>query len=199
MISFAAIARTMSWRSLSGIRRSLRSLLFPVVVASNALHGDLSDAKVVATSFGIVLAYYFSLLATVISVDRLLIFLASLVAVITATALLALLQYHGIVKLDADEYGISVLERYETAPDISDDPERFVQLAPPGIFSDPNDLAAILVVGLILASHGAMCGRGVLRRLLWLSPLPILVYAFALTQSRGGFLSLLAAASTYLF
>src|SRR5206468_3692790 len=64
----------------------------------------------------------------------------------------------------------------------------------PGIFSDPNDFSLILVTGILVLAHYAIELREVSRRLLLLVSMAVLAYAFALTNSRGGFLSFVAGA-----
>ncbi len=61
-----------------------------------------------------------------------------------------------------------------------------------GLFNDPNDLSLILVAGLIIGLYLLGDRRMGILRLAWIGPILLLGYAFALTQSRGGFLALVA-------
>ena len=74
-----------------------------------------------------------------------------------------------------------------------------LRLAGSGTLGDPNDYAVFLVFVSMLNFDPLLNRKLGLTRVIWLIPLVINVWAFALTQSRGAFLSLLAAVSTALF
>jgi O-antigen ligase len=61
-----------------------------------------------------------------------------------------------------------------------------------GIFQDPNDVCILVVVGIIFSLYWLTERSAGLARFLWAGPLALFAYAFALTQSRGGLLALLA-------
>ena len=61
-----------------------------------------------------------------------------------------------------------------------------------GIYGNPNDLARILVVGILLSIYFLGDRRFGTLRLLWLFPILFFGHGLQLTSSRGGLLSLLA-------
>jgi len=111
--------------------------------------------------------------------------------------MLSLLQFHGVLDLHADEYGISILNR--RGIQVNEDTGEVAtiqQLRASGIFSDPNDFSLVLVTS-ILVSTDLPLSAAPFTRPVWLVTLAISSYAFALTKSRGGFLSLLAGIAVY--
>ncbi len=69
---------------------------------------------------------------------------------------------------------------------------KFTRLRGIGSFNDPNDMCQIAAVAAIFALYGLQQTKQWLYRGLWLGAGAILLYAMVLTQSRGGFLSLVA-------
>ncbi|GGK09067.1 O-antigen ligase family protein [Luteimonas terricola] len=69
-----------------------------------------------------------------------------------------------------------------------------------GIFSDPNDLAMLFIMAipmaLLMAGRGGLLG---LRRLFWWAVALTLLYGVYLTDSRGGFLAVMAMAGIWLW
>ena len=67
-----------------------------------------------------------------------------------------------------------------------------------GLFNDPNDLCNFLVIGILISLFVMIDLRKGFRRLLWVAPLGMLLYALKLTHSRGGLITLSAGVFTFL-
>src|SRR5262249_20937915 len=119
--------------------------LLPFAVLSHLLH--LAAANAFASGFLVfkVVVLYLLLVAALNSYARLRLFLAWMGLLITATAVLALLQYHGQIDLPA----LRALEQQER-DDTGNVESVLLRLCGPGIFHDPNDLCAILAVGVMI-------------------------------------------------
>src|ERR1700738_4236377 len=68
----------------------------------------------------------------------------------------------------------------------------FSRLVGTGGFADPNDLCLVLVMGLLICLYELGEKRWGFGRFGWLAPLVLIGHAVARTESRGGFLALLA-------
>ncbi len=163
-------------------------LLIPAVFLSHASHGDLWSARFDSIEFAKIVLYFLLLVGLVDSMERLQGFLALTVIFIAVSAVFAILNYHDIFTLSA----MKVLDRQNGFDANTGENEIIKQLQATGIFSDPNDFSVILVTAILGAVHFAMEAKDKLRRTGWLLLAPVLIYAFALTKSRGGFLSLMA-------
>jgi len=155
------------------------------ILISHLLQGALWEARTAGSEFAKVVLYYLLLLAVVRSPDRLRQFLAWLAVFFGVVALLALLQYHGIIAVQHFE----VLQQRQLDQDTGD-----VTILPRlvgfGMFNDPNDLCLILLAGMGIAAYFLLENVG-LARLAWAVALAGFGYALALTQSRGGFIALM--------
>ncbi|MGH7194774.1 MAG: O-antigen ligase family protein [Candidatus Saccharimonadales bacterium] len=162
--------------------------MLAAVFLSHASHGDLWSARYDALEFSKMVIYYLLVVANVNSPSRLRLVLFWLLGCIAVLAVLALLQYHGVIHIQS----LAALEYIEF--DSVTEREYFVRrICGMGIFNDPNDLSMMMVVGTALAVYFFFDPRVVLFKL----PLAVVgaafLYAVALTQSRGGLLALLAA------
>jgi hypothetical protein len=132
------------------------------------------------------------LLITVIDTpERLHRFLGYIVAFVITLTTLALLQYEGVIDVEA----LRPLERVQSHDE--DDRDVILQLRGSGIFNDPNDLCLILVTGTLCALYRAIVAPNSIARVMWVLPIGLFGYAVMLTQSRGGLLGLMAAAFTW--
>jgi hypothetical protein len=163
--------------------------LMVAVVLSRAVHGDVYNARVLGFAFFKVVVYYLMLMATVTSADRLRRFLLWIARFAFVLTVLALLQYHGVIDIEA------LTPAYEYQDDVdpvTGEQVLLVRLCSAGIFGNPNDLSRILVIGTAVAwwciTEPALGNA----RYLWVAPLGMFGYALHLTHSRGGFLSLLS-------
>jgi O-antigen ligase len=141
-----------------------------------------------AFKFFKILVYYFLLVGLVTTPRRLRRFLVALALMIFALIGIALLHYHGIIYVPTLSILQSVQFNEQTGLQ-----EVTIRLQSLGIFNDPNDLAMILVVGMVICLYLRGYRRSGILGFLWLIPVGILGYGLYLTKSRGGFLGLLAA------
>jgi putative inorganic carbon (hco3(-)) transporter len=167
--------------------------LLVAVALSHLTSGSIYEARMAAGEFGKVVLYFLLLNGLVDSPKRLRTFLVWVCVFIVAVAVLAVLRYHGVIDLDA----LNALEQAQGVDEFGDR-EFIARLQASGIFSDPNDFSLVLVTSLLILAHLVVEQHSVLMRLAYLIPVPLLLYAFALTQSRGGFLALIAGCSTYI-
>lgn len=190
------LVRQLHWNYLSRNSAILCVvLLIAAVFLSHARHGDLWSARYDAVDFAKIVLFFLLVAGLVDSIERLGGFLALTVVFIAITAVLAILNYHEIFSLTA----MTVLERGEGFNEETGERETFDQLQATGIFSDPNDFAVILVTAILGAVHLTMESKSWGKKAAWIAILPILMYAFAMTKSRGGFLSLTAGAAAFLY
>ena len=188
------------------------------VVLSHLSHLYIWGARTWGWQFSKIVLYYLLLVATVNSAQRLRSFLRWLFLFILATAVLALLNFYGLVEFSS--IGILV-ER--GAASATGEVSAIPRLRSTGVFNDPNDLAMILAAGAAIGltaflSAGSglpfpgpylptsplgptacwSSGSGFLR-FFWLPPVGVFLYGIYLTQSRGGLLSLLASLGTVFY
>jgi putative inorganic carbon (hco3(-)) transporter len=138
--------------------------------------------------------YFFLFLATVDTIRRFKAILGWLVAIIALTITLSVLQYHGYTDFKALEPYHEGGVDYETGEFIGS-----VRLRASGLFSDPNDICQILMLGSICCLARAAIARGWVLRALWLLPIGLFAYATTLTHSRGGLLAVLAGVGGIIF
>jgi O-antigen ligase len=138
--------------------------------------------------FGKTVAYFLLLVAVVNSRERLFFFLGSIAVFTLALVSLPVLQHHGYIHLQT----ISVVHERGALNALTGEHSLIPRLQATGIFQDPNDLSMIIVAStLICASALFYKPLGVMRPV-FLAPIGFMLYALALTQSRGGLLALFA-------
>lgn len=188
MLPIAMLCALGTW-AVSGERRPLRQptfILFAafivVAMVSMAVNGWVGGALVRLLEF---LPSLFALILVAQASHS----LKNCFRIMGVVALCALvLTIHGIeqVKLGQGWTGM---------PTVQDGRIQYV-----GIFSDPNDLAMLFIMGipmaLLLAGRGGLLG---LRRLAWWAVAATLLYGVYLTDSRGAFLAVLAMAGVWLW
>jgi O-antigen ligase len=189
-VSFVPVVRQLGPGSLGSrpITACVVGLL-PAVVLSHGAHFNTWEARMSGLEFAKVLLYYLLLVGVLTTPGRLRRFLFGLAGFTLVVAVLALLQYHGIVSIPA----LEVLKETGTDPETGDRID-VVRLRSTGIYNDPNDLCLILLIGLAVGLYGLASLRLGLARFLWMAPVGLFGYALMLTQSRGGFLALLVGA-----
>jgi O-antigen ligase len=74
-----------------------------------------------------------------------------------------------------------------------------IRLRATGIFSDPNDICQLLMLGSLCCLARAELARGWVLSALWLVPIGLFAYASILTHSRGGLLCILAGLAGMVF
>jgi len=160
--------------------------LFGAVLLSHVSQAQFDRAFDEGLDFGKVVVYYLLFIATVNTPRRLRWFLGCVVAFVTIVSILAVLQYHGEIRLAG--YKPSVRE---AVVDADTGRTAYIErLQGTGIFQDPNDLC-IVISSLVPIVLFRMSGGG-LAGLVWLGPLGIFAYTIHLTYSRGGLLALLS-------
>jgi len=195
--AWPAILPLVRWRSLRAHPGILCVVgLLPAIVLSHLSHGNLWEARFGAVAFLKLLLYFLLVVGLVNTPGRLRLFLRLTILMILATATLATLRYHGLLEVQ----GIQALERRDATIDQATGESKVIlQLQASGIFSDPNDFSLVLVTALLATVHFLLESRHPVARLLGWGPILVLLgYAFALTGSRGGFLSLLTGALVWL-
>ena len=183
-----AILRLLSLRSLisSPITACVLGIL-AMVILSHLGNGNTTYARTMGFEFSKIVLYYLVLVALLDTPAKLRRFMGYLVWLIAIMASLALLHYFGRITLP----GMETLTREEVDPSTGE-VYNVLQLQGTGIFSDPNDLCLILVTGMGICLHGMSDRRHGVFRAAWAAPLMLFGYTLAMTNSRGGFLALLA-------
>jgi O-antigen ligase len=157
--------------------------LVALVPLSQLGHLEPDKALLAGLEFAKVAVYYLLFVAIVSTPERLRRLLWWLVLFTAATALLAVVRYHGMIDLPTPS----------TLADQRDnelgEEQIFLRLVGTGIFRDPNDFTLLLVLGIPLTLWLLTESAGTAGRVVWLAPLALFGYALALTQSRGGFLA----------
>jgi O-antigen ligase len=162
--------------------------LLAAVVLSHLCRFDLDKAAEWGFDFFKVVVYYLLLVAVVNTPARLRQFLAWQVLFSLVVALLALLQYHGYADLTPAKAIEEKTRDQATAAEVVVNRMR----GPGTLFGDPNDLCAVFVVATLICLYLLGDLRRGFHRYVWLAPLGVFGYAMSLTQSRGGFIGLLA-------
>jgi O-antigen ligase len=168
--------------------------LLAMVVLSHAAHFNLNLARYYGVEFLKIVVYFLLLLTSVNTVSRLNRFLNYYVILAVVLVGVAVLHYHKVIHIPT----IQVIERGDEVDPRTGEPLGVAQLSATGMYSDPNDLCALLVVVTVLALYRLADRRSGLTRLLWAAPIGLFVYALVLTGSRGGLIALLAALGTLL-
>jgi putative inorganic carbon (hco3(-)) transporter len=167
--------------------------MLPAAVLSNLVHLQFGLAIAGAQYFVKTIVYYLLLVAIVDTLPRLesfLLWLGRFVVVLTA---LPLLYYHGIIDVPSlravqqNQIDVQTGESYAIH-----------RLNSTGLFGDPNDLCNILVIGILISLFLILDYRRGFRRLVWVAPLGMFLYALKLTHSRGGLMTLSAGVFTFL-
>ena len=164
------------------------------IMMSQLTNFSVWGARTSGEEFFKVLLYYLLLLAAVDSVERLRRFMRWLAALAVVVTTIAVLQYHGVIDLP----GLSEIAQGHVDSETGE-VSVLLRLVSTGIFNDPNDLSLLLV----LASSACVYSFGDRRwgawRWIWITPMAMFAYAMMLTESRGGFLGLMAAVAVFVW
>jgi O-antigen ligase len=150
--------------------------LTAAVFLSLLSHLQIEAAFAWGFDFFKMLLFYLLFVGLVTDKVRLRRFLWCVTLFISMSALLSVLEFHGVITLPV-------------AASIKDGD--YVRLRGSGIFQDPNDLCVLLCLGLLFGTYLLTDRRSGFLRFLWLGPLTLLFYALLQTQSRGGLLALM--------
>jgi putative inorganic carbon (hco3(-)) transporter len=161
-----------------------------LVLISGILNSGPGEMIRSGRDFSKLVIYYLLLVGVVDTPRKLRGFVYCLGGFILVLTLLALLQYHGFINIAAlASYAEKQWEDFDAGS--GQDVAVLLRLCAAGIYSNPNDLSRILVIGIMIALYGLSDRRFMPIRLLWLVLLAVFGYALTLTYSRGGFLCLL--------
>lgn len=197
LASLPVVIPQLKWSSLRKNPITLCVIgLLPAIVMSHLSHGDTWYAKSGAIEFGKVVLYYLLLMGLIDSPARLRRFLIIFVGFVLCITILCLLNHHEFIDIPALA---DLKEGYD--PDLLsfEQGEVLIRLRAMGIFNDPNDLCLILNAASFICLHLLIENKNLLVRLGLAACIMTMLYALALTQSRGGFLSLLVGLIVFLF
>jgi len=180
-------------------------LLLPAILVSGFFHGNFELILDTVIEYAKVLIYFLLLIALVTDVARLKQFLKWIGIFSAAVTLIAVLRYHADVALPAPPpkanpgnksttHGTFVVDQVRDAN--TGELVKVNRMCGTGIFNDPNDFALILVTAIPLCFCWLTDSTQRAMRPIWLILLLFFVYALMLTQSRGGFLALIAGSVT---
>jgi O-antigen ligase len=159
------------------------------IILSHLSKFDLWYTRVNGIDYGKVVVYYFVMIASVNSQNRLRQFLYAIALFTTVNAAIAIANFYGYISVPS----LKVLEYSEQFDPVTGEPIMFKRMLATGIFGDPNDLSMIAVFAFIIALFGLGDKTLGARRFAWLIPAGILLATAALTKSRGGAFALVAA------
>ena len=158
-----------------------------MVGVSNLLQFDFGELVFWEMTVFKVMVLYLLVATNVNSPRRLRYFLGWLGILILAVALLAILQFHGVIAIPA----LTPFEQREIDPQTGE-ATVFPRMCGPGIFHDPNDLCVVMALGIAISVYWLGERKLGELRFAWLAPLGVCAYGVALTLSRGGMMAVLA-------
>jgi hypothetical protein len=192
LVSLGQVFNQLKLRSLasSPISACIVGLMGAVLIS--ALINYESDEDInCCFDFAKLVVYYLLLVAWVNTPKRLVCFVYYVGVLIFLLTVLSLLRFHNVIDIPVlDAFAEKQWEMVDE--ETGQTGELLLRLRGAGLFRNPNDLARILVVGMLIYLYGLGYRRSSLVRLLSLVALGVCGYALALTHSRGGFLGLLA-------
>lgn len=168
--------------------------LMLAVPLSQLAHFRFGQAIQDGWDFAKIVLYFLLLVGLVRTPERLRTFLRFFIWFAAVVAALAVLQYHGFIKLPNLN---PIKDNFRNA---ATGQETYVlRLQGSGAFQDPNDLCILLVVCVLLCMYWLTDARSGLFRLLMVGPFVLFLYALSRTQSRGGLVALLAGLGVFLW
>lgn len=166
--------------------------LLAAIVLSHASHGDPRGAVASGAMFAKLVLYYLLVVTNLRSPDRVRLFLLWVCGLMTVQVSFALMQYYEYIDLDS----LRPHRDTETDPVTGEQVKGTPRLCGAGIFHDPNDLCVLMVIGAVVALYVAGERRIGRVRFAAAVSLGVFLWAIPLTYSRGGMLTLMAAATT---
>ena len=157
-------------------------MLVPAVVFSHLVHGNTYEARTGGFEIAKCCIFFLLVLCNINSFHRLRLLLSVMTAGVFVEASLSLLQYHGMLHLEALE---TIAQKWHASD--GGDGGVMNRLCGIGVFHDPNDFSLILVVAIVVCGYTICQVNNVWRRLLLLLPVALFGHALLLTHSRGGF------------
>lgn len=189
LLSFQSMMGQLSQRNLKSqpISQCVIGLLLAVVL-SNLSHFDIDGAITQGWTFFKNVIYYFLLVSLVNTTKRFRQLLFWLWFFILFYIILAVLQHKGFIMLDMEKAYEGTFT--STTSDLKVEVSR---MRGSGLFADPNDICMVIVTGFMLSIYWMNDRLYKLPRIVCLISLLIFGYALMQTQSRGGFIALVAA------
>jgi O-antigen ligase len=166
--------------------------LLIAMILSHLVRLAVGEAVRWGVEFLKILVYFVLFVSLVNTPQRLKQFLWYLTICCFIIATLNVLQYNGVIQVTD----------LKSTKEEGWDPELGVKVAilrlqSTGTFADPNEMCVLLVVAIVLSLYWVTDHRSGAFALVWLVPLAVFFYALVLTQSRGGFLALVAALAVF--
>lgn len=185
---WTGMLRKLSWRELKRAPITVCVLgLAPVITLAVLWQSRLDQVQEYAVEYVKIALYYLLLVTVVDSPRRLRLLCLALGIVIAAITAVAVLSYHQVIELETVQRLVDVRSDSENGGLM-----RFDRMQSVGIFRDPNDLAQILAVGVVLCVYGWERNSRLILRLFWPASMMLMLYGIYRTQSRGGMLALMA-------
>ncbi|HVT88192.1 MAG TPA: O-antigen ligase family protein [Tepidisphaeraceae bacterium] len=201
IFSFRQMLDHLTWRSLRvNPITACVILLLPAVILSQLAHLRVSAAINSGGDFFRWIFYYLLLVAVIDSPQRLRRFLWFVGFCAFVHIGLAVLQQRFIIDLAA----MRPVEEQKLAATAGEIITQY-RMCGAGLFHDPNDLAVLAATTMMLCLYPIIDGAGMRGRARWthsaLAAIALMVcgYGLLLTQSRGGFLALLAGLGAFFF
>lgn len=170
--------------------------LLGVAVLQPMLHLYVSGAIYGGTVFLKLVLYYLLCVANLSSVTRIRQFMGWLAFSALVLAAFSILTYHGVLDIAAL---VPPHEWIEGQIDPITGNDAFIsRLTGVGIFDNPNDMARLMDIGLIISGWFVIEWRSFLGRLICVGMMGVFGYALFRTSSRGAFLGLLAGLLAFL-
>lgn len=182
-------------------------LLLPSVFLSGLFHGNFELIQETVIEFAKVLIYFLLMIALVTDTAKLRQFLRWIGLCSAAVTLVAVLRYHADIALphvsaaprdktqkQNDMHGTFVVD--EVRDPKTGEITKLNRMCGTGIFSDPNDLALVLITAIPMCLCWLTDPTKRMTRPFWFGLLLLFGYALMLTYSRGGFLAFLAGLAT---
>lgn len=161
--------------------------LAPVIVASGLWNWNGQLFWGFAVEYVKIVAYYLILICALDTPAKLRRFFVALGVMLLLVGLLPILCKYGYVELESIR--ILIDRRSDLDANQLLELERILGV---GIFADPNDLAQIMAVGVVLCAYGCEVAAGAFRKVLWIASMGVLLFGIYLSQSRGGLLAVMA-------
>jgi O-antigen ligase len=162
-------------------------MLLPAAFMSHVAQASLDQAAAEGLALFKIVLYYLLFISLVTTGGRLRTFAGWLVLFAALVALLGILDFYK--QLTFLPEGKLPRLKNELGMEAVEDEDRMYG---PGIFQDPNDIAALLCSAFILGLGRLADKRDGPLRFLWVLPMALLLFGFYLTQSRGGVLAVTA-------
>lgn len=178
-------------------RHSLSICIVLLIFASIISH--LSHGRVALAYFSVIdllkcVVYYWLMCSIITSGSQLRRFLRLLIIFTAILVVIALLDYHDVVRIEA----VHAYQQVEVDPS-SGEKHILPRLCSTGIFSDPNDFCLVLTLGVMLCMYEMGSKLCLMSNIIVAGIVITFICALRLTYSRGGLIALLASVSGFLW